>query len=728
MGEGMTGGAKVTRSGTARTAKDTTKRHKRPCRSAPAVPANVTLNFRRREIRKREIWRANVDFDAVTVDVAGRTIDVELYEAELRATDASGDPVETNLQAKAATADGQDFTVQAGTAPVNGIGRELNATADIIKKTLTGLTGGIDAQVHFFARKDLAGSAPVLRFYIYNVTDSVEVVTVSKAPDSIRPRVTATRGFTPVGGKTYEARATFVSGTGIGIVDHIQWHDKGNAATWRERVAGDDNPRMAVFTHLAKPRAWYYQARVRVLNRVHGGRCWSAWSAWTTATNAVTGDTTGPPVPTGVTLTFDKVEGSRRRPWRARSLWNEIPWWFPADDDPVEGADAYRIQLQVSNDGGATIANTRTVVRPARDEDTDTTARFTWFNIRRVRSYRTRVRARDEDGRWGAWSAWTTWAQPATSFTVTVQNLVVTNPTPSTYRAIWDEPSDPSDVDRYKVVWRRKNADTSLTIMQTYYTTGTRASYHVPLADRDRPHRCKVTPVLEELHTQVDDGAGAYQAEAIATDTETADTNNTAQLPPETWSSGTQPAATTVTVAGTVRTAASGTRWEMGTAAGADQLTGYVATFDSPGIISIEDPTGLVLSAPFDTGQNAPIISLTPGTGLASQMYLANGLGTLLLDATDIRLESSFQGRGYCSVAAYNDNATARNFGHGVMYGGVNILTNVPSSITFTLVGTDLNMSSPAAGDITTRGFRFQILIDPNANGRASRTFVTVGN
>jgi hypothetical protein len=70
------------------------RRPKRPCRSAPAAPTNVTLTFGKREVHHREVWRARAKWDPVTTDVAGRNITVELYQVQFRATDASGVPVE----------------------------------------------------------------------------------------------------------------------------------------------------------------------------------------------------------------------------------------------------------------------------------------------------------------------------------------------------------------------------------------------------------------------------------------------------------------------------------------------------------------------------------------------------------------------------------------------------------------------------------------------------------
>jgi len=99
-----------------------------------------------------------------------------------------------------------------------------------------------------------------------------------------------------------------------------------------------------------------------------------------------------------------------------------------------------------------------------------------------------------------------------------------------------------------------------------------------------------------------------------------------------------------------------------------------------------------------------------------------------LWDIDEIRLASSRQARGYCAHRSPAIGAASAVWGNGVTYGGITKTTNVPSSITFTLVGTDANVSSVAAGDISNRGFRFDVTqTSANVVTRASRTYVTVG-
>jgi hypothetical protein len=350
---------KVHRKGTAPDTKKLKRRAKRPCRSAPAVPGTVTVAFAKREVTNREIWRGRVRWDAVTQDTAGRALAVELYQVELRATDASGVPVDF---------DGGDPAVYSAPIPA-------------------------------------------------------------------------------------------------------------------------DLPRLAVFFPLARPRTWYYQGRVRALNRVRGARCWSAWSAWTTATQPATGALPGPAAPTGPTLTIDKVEGARSSPFRAKLSWNEVPQWAPADGDTVDGASRYDVQFAVSKDGGGSTINTRRRTVAARDEDADVTAYAEFTKIRRKRHYRGRIRAVDLFGRKGAWSAWTAWTQPGGK-PGPVQNITVANPKPRKVVVRWDPPVDTTDFDYYKVEIYR-----GAVLMETGEIAGRQYVYDVPLADRGLTHTAKVYAV-----------------------------------------------------------------------------------------------------------------------------------------------------------------------------------------------------------------------------------------
>jgi hypothetical protein len=348
-----------------RTVADLKKRRKRPCASLPKTPTNVAVAFVKKEVHHREVWRARVTFDGVTVDVAERPLTVERYQAQLRYTNASGVPI-----------------------------------------------------------------------------------TIGGASDDVR----------------------------------------------RGSIAADETPLKIIFERLSRPKSWYVQARVRTLNRVRGARCWSAWSAWTTAAQPTTGTLAGPPAPSGLVLTFDKVEGTRGRTWRAKGRITQSGQWTPTDGDPVD-IEHYVFQLQVSSQSdGTPLLNTRRGRVVEHDPD-ETYARQEWHSkILGKRYYRIRARARAL-GRPGAWTSWTTWASPGGAPNP-VQNLTWSNPTPALLVAKWDDPADPSDVNRYAITVIKTPA-TPVTV-DTGFTASNRWTYHIPKADRGLVHRVRVK-VQEDL-------------------------------------------------------------------------------------------------------------------------------------------------------------------------------------------------------------------------------------
>lgn len=318
---------KTYRAGVQQKAKKANKKHKRPCRSAPATPTGVVLTFHHRESTHRKEWHARVDFDPVEEDVADppRSLRIHQYQVQLQATNASGVPLETH--------------------------------------------GG--------------------------------------KPD-----------------------------------------------TRSQTVKRDDDER-AIFPSLAKPKTNYYRARVRAMTVDRGKHCWSAWSGWTDAEQPVSGTITGPPAPDGLTLSFDRVEGTAKNPFRALCVWNETAWWDGgADSDPVEGAASYDVKLAASNDGGSTTANVRRETVLSHDDDADTQANAQFTGLKRNRKYRFAVRAKDSLGRVGAWSSWTAWAFPTVGIGAAPsapQNVTTTAPTARRIKTTWDPPTDDTDVDRYEV-------------------------------------------------------------------------------------------------------------------------------------------------------------------------------------------------------------------------------------------------------------------------------------
>jgi microcystin-dependent protein len=510
---------KVHRKGAASERKRDHQHKKKGCHSAPEVPANVELRFRKRNEDHKPVWRGIVKFDPVTVDVAARPLDPERYDVELRAVDASGDPVETHGQEVSTTADGADFIVDTGSTTVVGKGRRLENHGTKIKKTLTGLTTGIEFGVDCYARKSTGDTDATIHFAIWDTFLGTEVAQKNGSPDTIKPKVVVTLKHTPVVGHGYEIRATYQSGTtGKPIIEQAQWHDNGDAAVWRHRLSGDADPLKEAFPDLAKPKVWYYSARCRAMNRVGGARCYSAWSAWTAAANPATGDPIGPPAPDGLSLTFHREEARKKSPFQVKAVWNELPWWIPPDGEPVEGADRYAVRLAVSEDGGSSTVRTRRVSLQAKDDDADQTAFYEFNNIRRRRHYRISVRAFKDDRR-GAWSAWSVWKSPKDEIGNGPNgplNVDKTKVKPGVILFTWDEPTNGEDVDYYRVrVYCQGN------LRETRKTRSEHYKYIIPDADRGTAHSAKVTAVDEDgnLSPEVDSGSDVDTTDAAVGDT-----------------------------------------------------------------------------------------------------------------------------------------------------------------------------------------------------------------
>lgn len=357
------------------------RKHKRPCRSAPAVPGNVELTFRQREQTHRKEWNARVSFDPVTVDVADRDLRIQQYQVQLQACNASGVALETH-----------------------------NGKPDTRSKT-----------VH----------------------------------------------------------------------------------------RGDDE--RAIFTNLAKPKVNYYKARVRAMTVDHHRNCWSAWSGWTDAVQPASGAVEGPPQPTGLSLTFDKVGGTNKNPFRALCEWNETAWWTPTDGDPLEGAAGYDVRLAVSNDGGDTTAHFKRLRVLSHDDDADTSASAQFTGIKRTRKYRASVRAFDSLGRLGAWSSWTSWKFPTADIGAgpsAPTNVTTTAPTPRKIRTTWEEPSDFTDVDRYLVTVHDEDENEDVEVV---YTRSLHHRYDVPDDRKARDFTVTVISVDSEGNESDDDSDTATE-------------------------------------------------------------------------------------------------------------------------------------------------------------------------------------------------------------------------
>lgn len=464
-------GNRVQRGGTAYTAKDAAKRHKRPCRSAPATPA-FTVAFRRMQAKgKRRDWKAIANYTPVTLDVAGRPITVEQYQAQLRYTDASGVPI--NLDT--------DYTPKSCTAV---------ASTDLFTCTGHGLQA--DDQVSF---SGLTGGAGLTAGQVYFV--------IASGLTSNAFKVSATQG-----GASINMTTDLTAGT----VRQVFADD-----VLTENVPGDHSPSRIVFPELNRPKTWYVQIRMRVLNRVHGGRCWSAWSAWSTATKPASGAIAGPDAPASVNLVLDRVEGTYRYPWRARVGWNEMTTWSPPDDDGVVEVGSYQVQLAVSHNGGTTTINTRNMTITADQSLSTNKAEF--FNIRGKFHYRARVRSIDADGNVGAYSAWTSWLT-AGGAPNPVTGLTWSNPNPGLLVAKWNKPANMQNVDKYRV---RTYRQPGLVLVDEDFVDATRYRYEIPKADRDNAHRVKVVAIEPVAFEDVDLGATAQNTPDQSTDVDSSD-------------------------------------------------------------------------------------------------------------------------------------------------------------------------------------------------------------
>lgn len=176
---------------------------------------------------------------------------------------------------------------------------------------------------------------------------------------------------------------------------------------------------------------------------------------------------------------------------------------------------------------------------------------------------------------------------------------------------------------------------------------------------------------------------------------------------------------------GTFKNALSGTRMEI-MSGFLNEIRGYVDGADEPGRLTTSwsdfvSLGAIRLYAPRDTGM----------TEAAFHVMSQSGVGASASFAVDeIYLASGYQAKGFCTAqlpAAAVTAAGAAAAGPAT-YGGVSQLRNVPSSITFTTVGTDSNVASVSANDIGLRGFRFAVTSAAAGLLRATRTFVTVGN
>lgn len=502
-------------------------RHKRPCISAPSAMANFGLTFHRVERNREKRWNAKAKWDAVTTDVAGRTLPVNTdgnaradgYQIQLQACDASGDPVDLPLtEEDPKEQQAKVWTDVSGTSTiVKTHERRLEVSGNVINSpNLTGLTAGIEESVEFFARCE--SGSPNVKCEVWNQTDGTSVVSKTQSvTEAHHGKLVAKMKWTPVAGKTYRFRVTWSSGSGKPILSKTEMWDASDDMTWIKQAQDEDTK--VLFKELVRPKVYYYRARGRARINHHHRRCWSAWTSWTTAINPVTGDEAGMDPPDGLGIKFDRTGGKRHNPFTAILTWNEAGWWIPPVGDAQEGAKAYQVKMAVSTDGGSTTNHTRKKTLLARDADADTTAEARFARIRRDNHYRAAVRSKDHEGNWGAWSAWTSWESPKTASGGNVGagpgnplNVTKEKPRKGVILWEWDEPSTPEDVDHYRI---KIYGGAGGTLKKTRKTRSTHYRYTVPTADAGTAHHAEVAAIDHEGNSSSDNDPGSITDDGL---------------------------------------------------------------------------------------------------------------------------------------------------------------------------------------------------------------------
>jgi microcystin-dependent protein len=155
------------------------------------------------------------------------------------------------------------------------------------------------------------------------------------------------------------------------------------------------------FGRMWQPKRLYVSARLRVRA---GAGCWSDWSLWTTPVHPTDGTTDPtPPFPANTVITFDHLHSARSDPLRAIVRGDYVSFWDVPGGDVEDDVARYIVQLQYSNDGGATFEwpPKRSIVRDK--DDNDNRWRAVFHNIDRRRVYRYRVCTEDRYNRRGDW-------------------------------------------------------------------------------------------------------------------------------------------------------------------------------------------------------------------------------------------------------------------------------------------------------------------------------------
>lgn len=340
------------------------KRKRRPCGYPPSAPTGVVFRADATEAKTHLEFSGRVKWNEVTTNEGGGPVKVESYQVQLRVTDAGGTPVDLD-------------------AVDNKPKLWFNRKAGPKTRRITAATAA--ASIATFTTGKPHG---------FITGDKVKVKDVT--PSAYNGEWTVITG----GGSTFTANIGSTPGNGseFGTVD--------DADDW-----------MHVFIpKLSRPRKWYYQARVRCVDKQN---CAGDWSAWTSPILPWTGADPKPSTVTGVILQWDVLERSKWDRVRALITWNEVVNFdYPgtvADDEPDMAG--YEVQLQSSNDGVSGHWPPRSKFKKAKQDPdagaggSDAQAMFK-AGIKKKYFYRARVRAVDRFNRRGDWSTWTAWASP----------------------------------------------------------------------------------------------------------------------------------------------------------------------------------------------------------------------------------------------------------------------------------------------------------------------------
>lgn len=339
------------------------KHRKRPCGNPPAIPTSVVFTVQATEAHTHLRFTGKLKWAEVTADEQGHTTQMRQYDCEFRATDVAGVPVETedsSARIRAhVKADGTHFGI-----------KDATAAASVATYTLS-------------------------RNHLFTVGDSVTVVGVKPTAYNGASLIVLAGGLTNT---TFKAN---IGSTPAQLTDGGTVMD--NASSFH------------VTTHnLARPKTWYWQGRVRAVD--HNG-CQGDWSAWTTPLLPWTGADPTPPVPQGVTLTYDRVGKHRHDLFRGIVSWTKVQNFnynggagngaggIADNEDDVRG---YDIKMEVSDDAGATwspYAHHLHRGQPDGSSGGDLTPHVTFHRIHRKQYYRAAVRSVDKFNRQSAWSS-----------------------------------------------------------------------------------------------------------------------------------------------------------------------------------------------------------------------------------------------------------------------------------------------------------------------------------